>query len=79
MKQPEFITVQDLYAYAMQHNLLDARIRICDGMAVSYYPDPRSVSKGRYEAVIDVSALERERMHRMTGVSLPETIFCIRT
>ena len=42
----------------MQHGLLDARIRICDGMAVSYYPDPRSVSKGRYEEVIDVSALD---------------------
>lgn len=40
MKNPEFVTVQDLYIYAMQHNLLDARIRICDGMAVSYYPDP---------------------------------------
>ena len=34
MKQPEYITVQDLYAYAKQHKLLDARIRICDGMAV---------------------------------------------
>lgn len=56
MKNPEFVTVQDLYIYAMQHNLLDARIRICDGMAVSYYPDPRSIGKGRYEIVIDVSA-----------------------
>lgn len=36
MKNPEFVTVQDLYIYAMQHNLLDARIRICDGMAVSH-------------------------------------------
>ena len=58
MKQPEYITVQDLYAYAKEHKLLDARIRICDGMAVSYYPNPSSVGKGRYEIVIDVSALE---------------------
>lgn len=58
MKPIEFITVQDLYAYAKENNLLDARIRICDGMAVSYYPDPRAVSKARYEIVIDVSANE---------------------
>lgn len=58
MKQIEFITVLDLYAYAKENNLLDARIRICDGMAVSYYPCPRSLSKSRYEIVIDVSADE---------------------
>lgn len=56
MKQPEYITVQDLYAYAKVNKLLDARIRICDGMAVSYYPDPRAVACGRYEIIIDVSA-----------------------
>lgn len=52
----EYITVQDLYAYAKEHKLLDARIRICDGMAVSYYPDPKALCRGRYEVVIDVSA-----------------------
>lgn len=56
MKQPEYITVQDLYAYAKERKLLDARIRICDGMAVSYYPDPRAVCAGRYEIILDVSA-----------------------
>lgn len=35
MKNPEFVTVQDLY--------LDARIRICDGMAVSYPPPIRAL------------------------------------
>lgn len=52
------ITVQELYDYARTRNLLDARIRICDGMAVSYYPDPRAVRQGRYEVVIDVSCNE---------------------
>lgn len=54
----DYITVQDLYAYAKLHNLLDARIRISDGMAVSYYPDMDSLCRGRYEVHIDVSALE---------------------
>lgn len=57
-KLPEYITVRDLYAFAKEHKLLDARIRICDGMAVSYYPDPRAVAAGRYEIIIDVSANE---------------------
>lgn len=56
MKQPEYITVQDLYAYAKVNKLLDARIRICDGMAVSYYPDPRAMACGRYEIILDISA-----------------------
>ncbi len=56
MSHPEYITVQDLYAFAKEMKLLDARIRICDGMAVSYYPDPRAVSAGRYEIIIDISA-----------------------
>lgn len=56
MPPPEYITVQDLYAYVKVNKLLDARIRICDGMAVSYYPDPRALGNGRYEIVIDISA-----------------------
>ncbi len=51
----DYITVRDLYGFAMTHKLLDARIRICDGMAVSYYPAPRSVGRGMYEIIIDVS------------------------
>lgn len=54
----DYITVQDLYAYAKEHRLLDARIRISDGMAVSYYPDLGSLHRGRYEVHIDVSALD---------------------
>ncbi len=54
----DYITVRDLYGFAMTNKLLDARIRICDGMAVSYYPAPRSVGRGMYEIIIDVSADE---------------------
>ncbi|MDE6069685.1 MAG: hypothetical protein K2F92_02245 [Alistipes sp.] len=52
------MTPRELYEIAMRRNLQDAHIRICDGMAVSYYPDPRSICRGRYEVVIDVSALQ---------------------
>lgn len=51
----DYITVRDLYGFAMTNKLLDARIRICDGMAVSYYPRVQSVGRGMYEIVIDVS------------------------
>lgn len=34
----EYITVLDLYRFAKERNLLHARVRVCDGMAVSYYP-----------------------------------------
>ncbi|MCM1300106.1 MAG: hypothetical protein NC250_01820 [Alistipes senegalensis] len=54
----DYITVRDLYGFAMTHKLLDARVRICDGMAVSYYPAPQSVGRGMYEIVIDVSGDE---------------------
>ena len=52
------MTVRELFAWAARERVLDAQIRICDGMAVSYYPELSSVKRGRYETVIDVSALE---------------------
>lgn len=54
----DYITILDLYAYAKTHNLLDARLRITDAEAVSYYPDRRCVERGVFEIVIDVSAVE---------------------
>lgn len=54
----DFVTILDLYAYAKRHRLLEARIRITDGEAVSYYPDIRCVERGIYELVIDVSPVE---------------------
>lgn len=52
------MTVRELYRYAAERRILDAPIRICDGMAVSYYPEARSVQQGRYEVIIDVSDLQ---------------------
>ena len=49
------MTVRELYQWAARERILDAQIRICDGMAVSYYPERRELHRGRYEAVIDVS------------------------
>lgn len=54
----DYITILDLYAYAKRHGLLEARVRITDAEAVSYYPNIRSVERGVYEIVIDVSNLE---------------------
>lgn len=51
------MTVRDLYEIAADRHLLDAPIRICDGMAVSFYPESPNVIRGRYELVIDVSDL----------------------
>ena len=48
------MTVRELYQWAAREKVLDAQIRICDGMAVSYYPELRELHRGRCEAVIDV-------------------------
>ncbi len=52
------MTVRELYQWAAREKVLDAQIRICDGMAVSYYPELRELHRGRYEAVIDVSTAQ---------------------
>lgn len=52
------MTVRELYQLADERKLLDAQIRICDGMAVSFYPEPQSLTPGCYELVIDVSDLD---------------------
>lgn len=54
----ESITIRQLFEYAQRHNLADATLRICDGMAVHYYPDAGSLYRSRFEIVIDVSALD---------------------
>ena len=52
------MTIRELYDWAAAHRLLDAPLRICDGMAVSFYPRPDDLKRGRYDAVIDVSACD---------------------
>lgn len=51
------MTIRELHQIAEERRLLDAHLRICDGMAVSFYPDPSCITPGRYELVIDVSHL----------------------
>lgn len=52
------LTVLELYEFARTRNLLDAPVRVCDGMAVSYYLEPQCMGTGRYEIVLDVSSLQ---------------------
>ncbi|MFR6416032.1 MAG: hypothetical protein ACLUNS_10220 [Alistipes shahii] len=50
------MTIRELHQIAEERRLLDAQIRICDGMAVSFYPEPSCITPGRYELVIDISS-----------------------
>lgn len=51
------MTLRELYEVAEEQKLLDAQIRICDGMAVSFYPEKGCVTPAHFELVIDVSGL----------------------
>lgn len=66
------MTVRELYEYAADKRILDAPIRICDGMAVSYYPEPKSLVRGRYEIIIDVSDLDPIEYDELNTFALPE-------
>lgn len=52
----EEITVAQLWAFARAHHLENAAIRICDGMACSFYVNMLSVGRAPMEIVLDVSA-----------------------
>ena len=52
------MTIQELYDFAASMKLLDAELRICDGMAVSYYPTTDCLAYAPMEVVIDVSPLQ---------------------
>jgi len=54
----ENLSIRELYEWAERVRLLDAPIRICDGMAVSFYPRPICLATGRYEIIIDISGLD---------------------
>lgn len=66
------MTVRELYQYAAERRILDAPIRICDGMAVSYYPEAKSLERGRYEVIIDVSDLQPIEYDELSPYALPE-------
>lgn len=52
------LTPRTLYTIAVEHGIADCRIRICDGMAVSYFPTLDCVAKCKDRFVIDVSMKE---------------------
>ena len=54
----EEITIAQLWAFARAHNLEDAAIRICDGMACSFYVNMSAIGRAPMEIVIDVSHLK---------------------
>lgn len=51
------ITPKMLYNYAVANGLQNAPIRICDGMAVSYFPEMKCLARST-SLVIDVSTVE---------------------
>lgn len=52
------VTPRNLYEIALRAGLADERIRICDGMAVSYFPTFKTLAKSKGKIIIDVSAIE---------------------
>lgn len=52
------ITMAELWAYAKKNKLENAPIRVCDGMACSFYVTTDSVARAPMEIVIDVSNCE---------------------
>lgn len=52
------LTPRKLYEVAMRTGMADERIRVCDGMAVSYFPTMKTLAKTKGRIIIDVSVLE---------------------
>ena len=75
------LTPRLLYEYALAHNLADCRLRICDGSAISFFPDTDSVGRSKNKLIIDVSDLtpvefdelsadDRSIVYRIDGVDI---------
>lgn len=56
METPYF-SVRDLWEWAQKNGLCDAQIRVCDGMACSFFIDRTALARSPYCVVLDVSAL----------------------
>lgn len=52
------VTPRLLYETALRAGLADERIRICDGMAVSYFPTMKTLAKSKGKIIVDVSVIE---------------------
>lgn len=53
-----YMTVYDLFNRSRDKGLVDAPLRICDAMAVSYFPIVRSVRHLKNEIIIDLTDLD---------------------
>ena len=49
------LTPELLYRYAQKYGLENERLRICDGMAISFFPTFDDVGVSKSKMVIDVS------------------------
>lgn len=59
------ITPKQLYKYAEAHDLLDAPIRVCDGMAVSYFLTHQTLARSQ-SLVLDVSSCDPIEYDQLT-------------
>lgn len=62
------LSVRDLWEFAKANNLEDARIRICDGMAVSFFPNRSSIAVSPQRVIIDVSDLDPVEWDELSAV-----------
>lgn len=62
------LTMRDLWEFAKANNLEDARIRVCDGMAVSYFPTRRSIAVSPQRIIIDVSGDDMVEFDELSAV-----------
>lgn len=62
------LTMRDLWEFAQANKLEDARLRICDGMAVSYFPKISNICVSPQRIIIDVSDLEPVEFDELSAV-----------
>ena len=62
------LTPRVLYALAVDAGLADERIRICDGMAVSFFPNRSSIAVSPQRVIIDVSDLDPVAWDELSAV-----------
>lgn len=61
------ITPKMLYNYAVANGMQNAPIRICDGMAVSYFPTMKCLGRST-SIVLDVSTIVPKEFDELTAL-----------
>ncbi|MBQ5609841.1 MAG: hypothetical protein IIU85_06295 [Rikenellaceae bacterium] len=69
------ITPKMLYNYAVANGLQNAPIRICDGMAVSYFPEMKCLGRST-STVIDLSTIDPIEFDELTPLEQRVT-YCV--